>query len=92
MVNRKVNDIQNIRYYHDVYTLFENELTGNELNAFSADFLLALRNIDDFQPNNYAVIDDKTVIILDSFNGDVFDIVSFDDFITNTIEYVKEWE
>ena len=68
-------------YYSDVFG------TGFDVDQETKDWI---RGIDDFECFAYTVIDNETVIVSDSINGDIIGQQPIKDFMTETLNYIRE--
>ena len=70
-----------LELFHDNYDDFD-KLTQEEKDC--------INSITDYELINYTVIDNESVIISDSLNGDVLAMDNIVDFMQKTINYIKE--
>lgn len=80
----KVDDIT----CHDPYTMML-LLAPAELDSMTDDQVLTLKHCWDFEPYKLHLIDGK-VHTVDTISNDVYDVVTPEEFIRQTIEYARE--
>ena len=84
-------NIKSILHFSNAYELLEDAGDIEILSELSEEEEDFLRSIDDYEPLSFFLINDDTVIICDSINGDASGHpMSIQDFQRETINYVKE--
>lgn len=79
--------MKSIRIFNDPAELireFRPEIEGN----YDKSVFETLDHINDFEGSQFIVFDGSDVATIDGLNGDVFDVVSLDDFISEIIDYI----
>lgn len=86
-----MENIKTILHFNNAYELLEEIGDIEILSELSEDETDFLRSINDYEPLSFFLLNDDTVIICDSINGDVSGhSMSIQDFQRETINYVKE--
>ena len=81
--------IKNIKVYHDLFELFDENTTREEWDALSDGIKHALEFMDAFESFEYALINYDTVLVLES--GDVSgEPQPLEEFKKETINYIIE--
>ena len=93
MLFSEVKSIENLLAFDSAYELIRDAIGDLELTEnYTEEEIEQLKNIDDdYDPMRFFLLNYQYVIICEAFCGDVSgEILDFDDFLKNTMDYVKE--
>ena len=79
--------IRSVSYYSSAFDLLEAETVLPEMDE---DFCGFLRSFDDYEAFAYFCINNETVIVADSINGDIISAEKLSDFLPHIREYYEE--
>ena len=82
-------NIKSIKHFHSAYELIDYMECIGSL-GFSDDEIDYLASINDYDDFGFFLINGDTVIISDYFGDVSGSAMSYDEFLKNTLEYVKE--
>ena len=85
-----MENINNIMHYSSAWNVFDENTTRAQWEAIPEDVREALQHVDDFEPFAYILVNGDTVYTVDSFNGDVLQVETLEEFMQRTIEYITE--
>ena len=83
-------NIANISSFCDVYAIFDEYCSKDELDAMSEDYKDFLKSVNDFDPIAFYVINRKIIVQTDSFNGEVLGVQTLAEFFKDSYKYYKE--
>ena len=87
----KWSERKSVVSFLDSYEIIENYLTAEQFNSIPYSVRHYLRFFESFEPQSYIVKDNKTVTVLDSVNGDVFEEdIPLQKFINDALRYAGE--